>query len=102
MANAPKKATVTAEAEASAKATAAAAAQREAKKKAEAEAEAKAAEIVTYESREKEPHQFVAAGYTATRNYTNGRIEWEVPADDVERFEQHFFFTNGRIIRKRG
>ena len=60
------------------------------------------AEIVWYESREKEPRQFDVAGIRSIRNFDNGRIEWEVPSADVERFEQNHFFRNGRVVRKAG
>lgn len=55
---------------------------------------------VVYESREKEPSMFEACEYWPIRNHANGRLEWTVPANDVERFETHFFFQTGRIVRK--
>lgn len=55
---------------------------------------------VVYESREKEPTMFEAAEYWPSRNFSSGRLEWVVPAHDVERFEQHFFIQTGRIVRK--
>ena len=55
---------------------------------------------VVYESREKEPSMFEAAEYWPIRNHANGRLEWSVPASDVERFERHFFVQTGRIVRK--
>ena len=55
---------------------------------------------VWYESREKEPVQFEAAGIRSVRDFSSGRLLWEVAADDVARFEKHFFFTTGRIRRR--
>lgn len=55
---------------------------------------------VFYESREKEPKMFDVAGINSTRNFSNGHLEWEVPVDDVERFEANHFFVRGRIRRK--
>lgn len=60
----------------------------------------KAPAEVTYESREKEPSMFEACEYWPIRNHANGRLEWTVPANDVERFETHFFYQTGRIVRK--
>lgn len=60
----------------------------------------KASGPVWYESREKEPRMYVVAGIDPIRNFANGHIEWEVPADDVERFEANHFFVRGRIRRK--
>ena len=60
----------------------------------------KAPAEVVYESREKEPSMFEAAEYWPVRNHSNGRLEWTVPANDVERFERHFFVQTGRIVRK--
>lgn len=61
---------------------------------------AASAEIVIYESREKEPSMFPAAGIHPIRNFSNGRLEWRVRADDVQRFEANHFFMNARIVRK--
>ena len=55
---------------------------------------------VWYESREKEPKMFPVAGVDAIRNFATGHLEWEVPAEDVERFEANHFFVRGRIRRK--
>ncbi len=60
-----------------------------------------AAKAVWYESREKEPAMFPVAGIGCIRNFQNGRLEYEVSADDVERFEQNHFVVNGRIVRMR-
>tara|TARA_R100001443_G_scaffold75678_1_gene83231 strand:+ start:5507 stop:5815 length:309 start_codon:yes stop_codon:yes gene_type:complete len=57
-------------------------------------------QTVWYESREKEPSMFPCADINPIRNFTNGRLEYEVQADDTERFEKHHFFMNGRIVRK--
>jgi hypothetical protein len=55
---------------------------------------------VIFESREKEPSMFDVAGIRSTRNFSTGRLEWEVPAEDVERFEQHHFIGIARVVRK--
>lgn len=69
------------------------------KKKAPAKPAADA--VVWYESREAEPTQFAVAGYHPIRNFSNGRLEFRVKADDVERFEKNHFVVNSRIVRKR-
>ena len=56
---------------------------------------------VWYESREKEPSMFPVADINCIRNFNSGRLEWEIDADDVERFEQHHFVMNARVVRKR-
>tara|TARA_B100000749_G_scaffold273116_1_gene255709 strand:- start:648 stop:893 length:246 start_codon:yes stop_codon:yes gene_type:complete len=53
-----------------------------------------------YESREKEPAMFDCAGIRPTRNFSSGRLEWEVEDEDAARFERHHFLTIGRIVRK--
>jgi hypothetical protein len=63
-------------------------------------AAAPAKRVVWYESRNPEPTQFDVAGIGSVRDFASGRILWEVTPDDVERFEKHFHFTNGRIRRK--
>ena len=60
----------------------------------------KATGVVMYESRNEEPSMFVVAGLSPIRNFSTGRIEFKVQADDVERFEANHFVTNGRIVRK--
>ena len=57
--------------------------------------------VVWYESREKEPSMFSVAGIGPIRNFQSGRLEYEVQADDVERFEKNHFVMNARIVRKR-
>jgi hypothetical protein len=57
-------------------------------------------EFVLFESREKEPSMFVVAGINPIRNFSSGRLEWEVPAADVERFSQNHFVMNARVVRK--
>ena len=57
--------------------------------------------VVWYESREKEPSMFSVAGIGPIRNFQSGRLEFEVQADDVERFEKNHFVMNARIVRKR-
>lgn len=56
--------------------------------------------VVMYESREKEPTMFDCAGISSHRSDDGLRLQWRVKSDDAERFESHFHFTNGRIIRK--
>jgi hypothetical protein len=58
-------------------------------------------QTVWYESREKEPSMFPVADINPIRNFQTGRLEYEVDADDVERFEQHHFCMNARIVRKK-
>ena len=53
-----------------------------------------------YESREKEPAMFDCAGIRPTRNFSSGRLEWEIEEKDTPRFERHHFLTTGRIVRK--
>lgn len=56
---------------------------------------------VWFESREKEPSSFEVCGIGPIRNTSSGRLEWEVPAKDVERFMANHFVNNGRV-RKLG
>jgi len=60
----------------------------------------KTPETVWFQSREKEPSMFPVAGIHPTRNFSNGRLEYEVAASDVERFEKNHFVMNARIVRK--
>ncbi len=55
---------------------------------------------VWFESREKEPSMFEVAGIGPIRNFSSGRLEWEVPAADLDRFKSNHFVNNGRVIRK--
>lgn len=55
--------------------------------------------IVVFESREKEPAMFDVSIYQSIRA-SDGRLEWNVPASDVERFSSHFFVQTGRVVRK--
>ena len=68
--------------------------------KAAAKAAPKAKHPVIFESREREPLMFPVAGINPTRNFSTGRLEWEVAADDVERFEQNHFVQLARVVRK--
>lgn len=70
-----------------------------AKKKPDA-AEPDAAGYVMFESRDREPTMFTVAGVKPRRNFSNGRLEFRVRADDVERFRKNHHVNNGRIIRK--
>ena len=45
---------------------------------------------------------FEVAGYGALRNFSNGRLEWKVKADDVERFMANHFVKTGRVVKKAG
>lgn len=56
--------------------------------------------VVIFESREKEPTMFDVAGIRPTRNFSTGRLEWEVSGDDVARFEQNHFVQLCRVVRK--
>ena len=60
----------------------------------------KATGSVWFESREKEPSMFEVAGIGPIRNFSTGRLEWEVPAADVDRFMANHFVNNGRVIKK--
>lgn len=55
---------------------------------------------VIYESREREPSAFDVACIRPTRNFSTGRLEWEVEADDVGRFEMNHFVQMSRVVRK--
>lgn len=57
-------------------------------------------EFVWFESREKEPTMFPVAGVRPTRNFSTGRLEYKVKAEDVERFMKNHFVMNARIVRK--
>lgn len=56
--------------------------------------------IVWFESREKEPYAFDVCGIRPIRNFSNGRLEWEVPETEVERFEQNHFVRSSRVVPK--
>ena len=60
----------------------------------------KATGSVWFESREKEPSMFEVAGIGPIRNFSTGRLEWEVPASDVDRFMANHFVNNGRVKKK--
>ena len=60
----------------------------------------KATGTTWFESREKEPSMFEVAGIGPIRNFSTGRLEWEVPAADVDRFMSNHFVNNGRVIKK--
>ena len=57
-------------------------------------------DFVWFESRNPEPSMFPVAGISPIRNFSNGRLEYKVSADDVDRFSANHFVMNGRIIRK--
>lgn len=57
-------------------------------------------ELVWFESRNQEPTMFEVAGIAPIRNFSNGRLEYKVKSDDVDRFAQNHFVMNGRIVRK--
>lgn len=73
-------------------------------KRTRAKAEKMVAELapqtVIFESREKEPSAFDVAGIRPTRNFSTGRLEWEVEVSDLERFEQNHFVQLSRVVRK--
>ena len=60
----------------------------------------KADDYVWFQSREQEPSMFPVAGISPIRNFSSGRLEYRVPAQDVDRFTQNHFVTNARIVRK--
>lgn len=61
---------------------------------------APAPEIIWFESTNKEPVAFDVAGIRPIRNFTNGRLEWEVKADDADRFAGNHFVLMGRVRPK--
>ena len=58
-------------------------------------------ETIWFEPREPEPSMFDVAGYRPIRNFANGRLEYEIPSSDVDRFETHHFIQIHRVVRKR-
>lgn len=71
-----------------------------ARRKAEPDVSAAPA-VVWYESREKEPAMFEVDGIRPIRNFSNGHLEWEVPAERDALFSQHFFVQTARVVKKR-
>ncbi len=61
---------------------------------------APAPKVIWYESREREPSSFDCMGIKPIRNYSNGRLEWEVPSEMGDRFARNHFVSMGRIVRK--
>ena len=59
-----------------------------------------APDIIWFETREKEPSMFPVAGINPIRNFSTGRLEYAVDPDDVARFAQNHFVSNGRVKRK--
>lgn len=57
--------------------------------------------VVWYESRHQEPAMFDVDGIRPIRNFSNGHLEWEVPAERDYLFSQHFFVQTGRVVKKR-
>lgn len=57
--------------------------------------------VVWYESRQPEPTMFDVDGIRPIRNFSNGHLEWEVPAERDELFSQHFFVQTARVVKKR-
>ena len=57
-------------------------------------------EIVVFETREQESVSFPVAGIDPVRNYQTNRLEYNVKADDVERFMMNHFVQNARVVRK--
>jgi len=53
-----------------------------------------------FESREREPYAFEVMGLRPIRNFSTGKLEWEVPADLLELFDQNHFVQNCRVVRK--
>lgn len=59
------------------------------------------AQVVWYESRHPEPTMFEVDGVWPIRNFSNGHLEWEVPAERDALFSQHFFIQTARVVKKR-
>lgn len=57
--------------------------------------------VVWYESRLPEPSMFDVDGIRPIRNFSNGHLEWEVPAERDALFSQHFFVQTSRVVKKR-
>lgn len=57
-------------------------------------------DVTWFESREKEPSAFHVCGIRPIRNFSNGKLEWEVPADKLDLFKLNHFVRNNRIILK--
>lgn len=57
-------------------------------------------EVVWFESRNQEPSMFMVAGINPIRNFSNGRLEFKVKKDDVERFSRNHFVMTGRVVKK--
>lgn len=57
--------------------------------------------VVWYESRHPEPSMFDVDGIRPIRNFSNGHLEWEVPAERDALFSQHFFVQTSRVVKKR-
>ena len=70
------------------------------KKAAPKKAEAPKDDIVWFESRNAEPTMFKVAGINPIRNFSNGRLEYKVKADDADRFMANHFCMTGRIVKK--
>jgi len=57
-------------------------------------------DVIWFESRNEEPSMFPVAGVSPIRNFSNGRLEYKVMADDLDRFTANHFVMNGRVVRK--
>lgn len=74
-------------------------AKKPAKTKTEPAAPSKPKEVI-FESRNPEPLMFDVAGHRSRRDETGTRLEWVIPAEDAERFSNHFFCQTGRVVPK--
>jgi hypothetical protein len=70
-------------------------------KKAIKEETASPPSVIWYESRQPEPSMFEVDGVRPIRNFSNGHLEWEVPAERDALFSQHFFVQTARVVKKR-
>lgn len=64
------------------------------------EAPKRAPAAVWFESTNAEPVAFNVAGIRPIRNFTTGRLEWEVATDDADRFRANHFVQMGRVRPK--
>jgi len=55
---------------------------------------------IDFVSKERESHQFQIIGIRPSRS-NDGRLHFEVPADEADRFSRHHHVVTGRVIRKK-
>lgn len=56
--------------------------------------------VLWFESANNEPVSFDVMGIRPIRNFSNGRLEWEVRAADADRFKANHFVIMGRVRPK--